>query len=195
MKNKKNKREAIIFSALEVFERDGFHKAKVEEIAKGANVGKGTIYEYFKSKKDLFYQMVKSIMSMYFEKIRNVAEEDIDPIIRFENLIKFQLGAERRHGNLGHVIHIEAIKSGIGKELKEIYIEFRSKQIKLIQAIINKGIESSVFKEVDTYMAALFFLGGVNQFVLDINHINEDKNTEELEIKKLLDTFLKGVMR
>ncbi len=194
MENKKKKRETIIFSALEVFERDGFNKAKVEDIAKGANVGKGTIYEYFKSKKDLFYEMVKSIMDIYFEKIQWIAEENVDPISRFENLIKFQLDSGRKHGNLGHVIHVEAIKSGIGKDLKEVYIEFRGKQIKLIQGILYKGIESGVFKKVDTHMAALFFIGGVDQFAFEVNHLDKEGCKKDVEIKKFVDTFLKGVI-
>ncbi|WP_432662392.1 TetR/AcrR family transcriptional regulator [Wukongibacter baidiensis] len=195
MDNKKKKREAIIFSALAIFERDGFHKAKVEDIAKGANVGKGTIYEYFKSKKDLFYQMVKSLMNMYFEQIQSVAEENVDPISSLEELTKLQLDTECKHGSLGHVIHVEAIKSGIGKDLKDVYIEFRSKQIKLIQGIINKGIESGIFKEVDTDMAALFFIGGVNQFAFEVNHLNKYECKKDVDIKKFLDAFLKGVLK
>ena len=53
-----DKRLRIIEAAVIVFSRKGFHRAKVEEIAEVAGVGKGTVYEYFKSKKELFLEMV-----------------------------------------------------------------------------------------------------------------------------------------
>jgi AcrR family transcriptional regulator len=53
-----DKRLRIIEAATAVFSRKGFHKAKVEEIAEKAEVGKGTVYEYFASKKELFLEMI-----------------------------------------------------------------------------------------------------------------------------------------
>lgn len=194
MENKKNKREAIIDSALEIFGRDGFHKAKVEEIARGANVGKGTIYEYFDSKKDLFYQMVKSMVDRYYNKMLKAVSKDIDPINKLHNLFKLQLESKRFHGNLGYVIHVEAIKSGIGKDLKALYIELRSKQIKLIEEILEEGIEAKLFKKGNTYIAALYFIGGINQFDFELNHIDKGSNKKKLDTEKFINTFLNGVM-
>lgn len=62
------KREQILEAAIKVFACKGFYNAKVEEIAVEAKVGKGTVYEYFKSKQDLFQEMFKYIHSLYFER-------------------------------------------------------------------------------------------------------------------------------
>ncbi|HHU76397.1 MAG TPA: TetR/AcrR family transcriptional regulator [Firmicutes bacterium] len=53
-----DKRLRIIEAATAVFSRKGFHKARVGEIAEEAEVGKGTVYEYFSSKKELFLEMI-----------------------------------------------------------------------------------------------------------------------------------------
>ena len=50
-----NKKETIIEAAARVFSRSGYANAAVADIALQANVGKGTVYEYFKSKEDLFF--------------------------------------------------------------------------------------------------------------------------------------------
>ena len=55
--NKEEKKRNIILAGNEIFSRDGFFNAKVEEIAKAADVGKGTIYEYFSSKDELFLKV------------------------------------------------------------------------------------------------------------------------------------------
>jgi AcrR family transcriptional regulator len=51
------RRRAILEAALEVFSSHGFEGARVEEIARIAGVGKGTIYEHFEHKEDLFLNL------------------------------------------------------------------------------------------------------------------------------------------
>ena len=49
------KKEQIIEAAARVFARSGYSNAVVADIALQANIGKGTVYEYFNSKEDLFF--------------------------------------------------------------------------------------------------------------------------------------------
>ena len=48
-----SKRQAIITAATEAFARDGFANARISDIAAAAQIGKGTVYEYFPSKEEL----------------------------------------------------------------------------------------------------------------------------------------------
>ena len=52
------KRESILSEACKVFAKLGFQKASVDDIARRAGVGKGTIYLAAPSKKDLFYEVL-----------------------------------------------------------------------------------------------------------------------------------------
>ena len=52
---KANKRNLIVEAAARVFSRSGYSNAVVADIALQANIGKGTVYEYFESKEDLFF--------------------------------------------------------------------------------------------------------------------------------------------
>ncbi|NLU48034.1 MAG: helix-turn-helix transcriptional regulator [Syntrophomonadaceae bacterium] len=54
------KREAIIQAALQVFSEKGYHNARMEEVATVAGIGKGTIYEYFDSKLQLFQAVLEN---------------------------------------------------------------------------------------------------------------------------------------
>ena len=56
----KNKvKEIIINSALKNFAKTGFASTKMDDIAKSADVSKGTLYLYFPSKEELFYSICK----------------------------------------------------------------------------------------------------------------------------------------
>ena len=52
---KEAKRTAIVSAAAAVFARQGFIRTRVADIATEADVGKGTLYEYFSSKDELFF--------------------------------------------------------------------------------------------------------------------------------------------
>jgi AcrR family transcriptional regulator len=54
-KEKMKKRNQIIEAAAQVFAKKGYSGAVVADIALRANIGKGTVYEYFNSKEDLFF--------------------------------------------------------------------------------------------------------------------------------------------
>ena len=57
MAEKQSKRELILQSARQVFMEKGYHAATSEEIARVAGIGKGTIYQYFASKKDIYDEL------------------------------------------------------------------------------------------------------------------------------------------
>ena len=52
-------RHLIFEAALKNFSKFGYDQTKMDDIAKSANVSKGTLYLYFQSKEDLFFHMCK----------------------------------------------------------------------------------------------------------------------------------------
>ncbi|HAU32409.1 MAG: Transcriptional regulator [Desulfotomaculum sp. 46_296] len=58
MSRPKNKEEVILSAALTVFIEKGFSNSSIKDIANTAGVGKGTIYEYFKNKNELFIKTI-----------------------------------------------------------------------------------------------------------------------------------------
>ena len=57
LSRKEEKRGLIIGAAAKVFARRGFASTLMAEIAIEAGIGKGTLYEYFDSKEDLFFNV------------------------------------------------------------------------------------------------------------------------------------------
>jgi AcrR family transcriptional regulator len=78
------KKKAIFEAAQEIICARGFDRAKMEEIAARAGVGKGTLYNYFESKEDLFLSLVLDS----FQQTRDLIESEVnqvhDPWERFE---------------------------------------------------------------------------------------------------------------
>ena len=76
MAEKPNKRDLILAAAREILGEKGYHSTTSEEIAKRAGVGKGTIYQYFESKHDIFLQMHIQYLQQYSESVSALIHED-----------------------------------------------------------------------------------------------------------------------
>jgi TetR/AcrR family transcriptional regulator, fatty acid metabolism regulator protein len=57
MDRKTTRRQQILQAAIEIFGGSSFENASITEIARRAGVSEGTIYQYFKNKKDLFFSI------------------------------------------------------------------------------------------------------------------------------------------
>ncbi len=56
---RKQKKELILESALELFAENGFHATSISQIAKKAGISKGLIYNYFESKNEILNEIIK----------------------------------------------------------------------------------------------------------------------------------------
>ncbi len=62
---KQRKKKAIVEAAISLFSAQGYENTSIEQIARAAGVGKGTVYSYFQTKKDL----IKGFCEYELEKI------------------------------------------------------------------------------------------------------------------------------
>ncbi|MBW1777448.1 MAG: TetR/AcrR family transcriptional regulator [Deltaproteobacteria bacterium] len=73
------KREQIAQAALNAFSKKGYAATSVREIAAVARVGKGTLYEYFRTKADIFLAAVKCWLDQFETRFFSRLEGIDDP--------------------------------------------------------------------------------------------------------------------
>jgi TetR/AcrR family fatty acid metabolism transcriptional regulator len=160
------KKEIIIRAALEVFCEKGFHSAKMEEIAERANIGKGTIYEYFRSKESLFENAIRSGMD-YFDKIvmdeaasKSTVREQLEAIIRghIKILFRFKNLAKLFSMDLFSHMDMEKIKSLNHHDCDHHYF---TERLEFVMGIIQKGAEQGEFRRIDPFAAAFTVFSSV----------------------------------
>jgi len=76
-KEKDFKREIILNAAKLVFEKNGFTKSKIDEIAKESGFAKGSIYNYFKSKKEIMEQIIIEMFMMQNKDLFKIMKKNI----------------------------------------------------------------------------------------------------------------------
>lgn len=69
-------KDAILDAALKIFLTKGYEGTSVRMILEEANVVTGSFYHFFKSKEDLFEEVVERFLSLYKEQFAAIAADD-----------------------------------------------------------------------------------------------------------------------
>src|SRR4029450_12676589 len=65
------RRDQILDCALEVFARKGFHDASIADICARAQIGRGTLYQYFKDKRDVLAALIDRIVNRIIKAVED----------------------------------------------------------------------------------------------------------------------------
>ncbi len=84
--DKKQKAKEIAQAALKLFSLKGYAATSVGQIAKAASIGKGTVYEYFQAKEDIFIAAIMEWMSLFDVQLSERLTEIKDPAARLHAL-------------------------------------------------------------------------------------------------------------
>lgn len=84
MSSKPEKHALIIQAAAEVFAKSGYHSAKIQDVATAAGIGKSTIYEYFRTKEELFLAVYDDWIDNYKNHITSRVAEAPDALSKVD---------------------------------------------------------------------------------------------------------------
>ncbi|MDR1616179.1 MAG: TetR/AcrR family transcriptional regulator [Syntrophomonadaceae bacterium] len=191
-KPKEGKRQRIIVAAIKIFSRNGYHNTKMEDIAAEAEIGKGTIYEYFSSKINLFQSMFEGGLEYYHAKF----DTDKMEMLPFNEYIQVLTEAHIKfclaNKELARVLFLE--KEAPDKELLEWVINIRSAKIENVRKRILKSIERQEIRSLDSSILSYIIQATMISFGISI--IVEDKNLDpEYYAEKYSDIIMNGIGR
>ena len=89
-KNKINKRKNILEAAMRLFSKNGFEQTSIEALAREAGIGKGTVYSYFQTKKDI----VRAFCEDELEYTRQELTQNSNPDTPLKDLLMILFEAE-----------------------------------------------------------------------------------------------------
>ena len=130
--NKKQKKDALLNAAFDIFTNIGINKTSISEIVEKAGVAKGTFYLYFADKYDLRNKLIAHKANKIFEKAENAlkksdAKDFEDRMIFFIDNILDQLTENKSllnfiSKNLSWGIFKNAIRQNADKKNPSMYL-------------------------------------------------------------------------
>jgi len=186
-------RKKILDAALKLFYLKGYNGATTKEIAQEAGVAEGTIFRYFKTKKDLLLSMaVPIIIESLTDLMKKVAGQDDETVLTA--LLKNRLQLINENMDIVKVIFIE---SQFHPELRERFVgEVVQKAAGMMEQYINKRVAAGEYRNINPKIAVRALAGMLMIFLAWRELLKGDKfeafNDDEI-IGEIVRIFLYGV--
>jgi TetR/AcrR family transcriptional regulator, fatty acid metabolism regulator protein len=162
--NAADKRRVILDAAIRVFAREGFHRCRVSDIAREANVAYGLVYHYFRSKDEVLDTLFTERWTLLLDAIAQADTDDGPAREKLRSIAGFIIDSYRNDPDLMKVIIVEVTRAAntFGRaHLEEIRRAYDS-----IAAIIAKGQEDGSFRrDISSEFATLCFYGAIEQLL------------------------------
>ncbi|MGD8539426.1 MAG: TetR/AcrR family transcriptional regulator [Candidatus Aminicenantes bacterium] len=181
-REKERRRNDIIDAAERVFFSNGLENATMDDVAEQAELSKGTLYIYFKSKEDLYLAITKrglDILTSMFEKASATASLGIEKI--------YAIGQAYRDFSKKHTDYFQAM-AYFDLRVKEISdespnaklsIEQGEKVLTICAEAIQYGIEDGTIRsDIDPKKTAIVLWGQTNGILQLI--LNKGKHMKEM---------------
>lgn len=166
-KQDRSKRTAqqILNAALRVFARDGISRARIADIAAEAGISTSTLYEYYKSKEDLAYDVPMSHLAAFFEDYRIAVQDKVGARERLSLYLSMSADYAREHAEWARLLYLEIWPSVFvnDTELRQSLDDFSRVVIFLLKQGMTEGIWPS---HRNPYETAAILVGGLNQVII-----------------------------
>lgn len=194
------KQESIMRAAIHEFVENGFARAKIGDVAHNAGVAKGSMYQYFEDKKELFVYCAEWGLEVFMKKLderMNIRDMDIFEYFQ-DNIAKTETINDERE----LILFFQAIArepSLIDSSMKAMYNVGDIYGKKLIQNSKRKGI---VRVDIDDELLLDYFLAVTERFKMrwmeryhdfTTDMTEEQDRTMKKEIRQMIELLKKGM--
>ena len=161
----KRTEQQILNAALRVFARDGISRSRIADIAAEAGISTSTLYEYYKSKEDLAYDVPMSHLADFFDAYHQAAQTRVTARERLALYLTMSADYAREHAEWARLLYLEIWPSVFVSEteLSHSINEF----VRVIVFLVKQGMEEGwVRSDRNPYETASLVMGGVNQTII-----------------------------
>ena len=146
-------RQLLLQAATKEFAREGYVGANINRISRAAGFAKGTIYNYFDSKRALMLALIDEIAASHIAFVAASVDQEEDPARRLERF--FEAGFAWVTENLDQGRVMITTLNGPNPEFKVHMYEAYGPMFQLVgQQIVATGVVQGVFRQVEPEAAA-----------------------------------------
>jgi AcrR family transcriptional regulator len=155
-------RRKILEAAREIFFRDGFEAANLDEVAQRAGIAKGTIYRHFESKAELYVAVLSNNADVFVERMRQTVDPSLDPVEQIRRTGTFYFKHYTENREYFRIFWALENQRSIG-ELPDVLVRYVTdvwkRCLRILADQIERGARERVFLPCDPWeMANIFWI-------------------------------------
>jgi TetR/AcrR family transcriptional regulator len=149
-REKEHRREEILDAAQRVFFEKGLHAATMDEIAETAELSKGTLYLYFKSKEDLYLGVMMRGMQVLLDKfteIENNGESSAKMLIQLSDAYVSYFNTHRDYFRMMNFLQSPQFHKQVTDEMKMSCGMLNRRTWDVVNGILRRAIDEGTLRK------------------------------------------------
>ncbi len=159
------RKEQIMDAALKVIISKGYENSRMDDIVDLSSMSKGAIYWYYKSKKEVYLNLVNYWVIKYSTVINHIVEEDDSAADQLKDVFDyFILQYEQDPSAFKALVEFWSLAGrdeDFHRKVDRVYTKF----LEFLERIINKGVKSGEFKNLDVRVTALSIMVNIEGII------------------------------
>ncbi|GAP63221.1 hypothetical protein ARMA_1644 [Ardenticatena maritima] len=177
-------RQRILDAAMRIFSNKGYHDTRVDEIAAASETSKGAIYFHFPSKERIFLALIDQFADLLEAQLEKALAETPGGIERVDAALRVCLETFGQYRHLAKIVLVQAV--GLGQIFEQKRIEVHQRFVHVIKRELDKAVAEGDIPPIDTEVAALAWMGALNEVVIQWVHTGEPDPTRSLPTLRLM---------
>lgn len=192
-REKEHRREEIVRAATKVFFERGLQSATMDEIAEVAEVSKGTLYLYYKSKEDLYLAVMNIGIDLLYDMFsRTIADSPstIETLRRFGTTYYEFFQQHRNYYRMFHFFQNPAMHKQVSPEMREICRLHNQRLWDVVITVLHRGIQEGLLrKDIAPPEMAVILWSAANAVMMQIDYQRDHwKQTLGVDLEQVLVT-------
>lgn len=179
-------RDSILRAGEGIFTERDYHEVQMDDVADACGVGKGTLYRYFRGKRDLYLAVMFEGIGRLSGEIEAVVRTGDAPARKVERIVRCTLGYFWERRRFFALIHQNEHKPD--RDVRE-WLRRRQQLVQLVQTAFDQGIGLGQFRGVDSRIATEMLFGMMRA----VNRYRGPDDDIEALVDAVVDTFMRGV--
>ena len=140
--DKEKKRNDIACACKDILLEHGIKNLTISKIAKTANIGKGTVYEYFKNKEEIVFEIMTAFITEYEKNLSEIVSEETSIKKKLFHFLYLGFEDEESRRQLTLYREFMAISMTSGTdEMIDFNIQCRKRFADILGQILKEGIK------------------------------------------------------
>jgi AcrR family transcriptional regulator len=190
-RERESRREEIVQAATKVFFDKGLQSATMDEIAEAAELSKGTLYLYYKSKEDLYL----AVMNFGFDILHDMFTEALTKTTTVIEQLRALSGAyqkfSQKHRNYFRMFHFlqnPQLHKQVSEEMREISRLHNQRVWDVAMNVLRRGVQEGTLRsDVEPAEMAVLMWSSMNAILMQIDYQHEQwRQSMGIDLERVL---------
>ena len=148
-REKEHRKEEIIDAAQKVFFEKGLTTATMDEIAEAAELSKGTLYLYYKSKEDMYLAVMMRGMEVLYKIYEPIVASEgstIQQLVKFGDTYKEFFRSHRNFFRMFHFLQVQQFHKQVSEEMRQACSVESRKMWDLVIGLFQHAIDEKLVR-------------------------------------------------